>query len=173
MNLKKIAQTSIISLSIALAGVTNVIAKELKIGVVDVRQVVSASDQAKEIGETLKKEFKPKEDEILKLEKKFQEQSEKLQRNAAVMSESEKSKLEREVMTMQRDLQRMQNEFREDGSMRQREEMQKFLERVRVEVEKLAETENYDLILHSDAAPFASKKVDITSQVIKHFSTKN
>lgn len=146
---------------------TQALAAETKIGVVDMRKVVATSTQAKSMMEKLQQEFKPREEKIINAEKALKEKSEKLQRNAAIMGESEKSKLERELVSGQRDLQRMQEEFREDSTARYQEEMQKLLEQVKKVVNEIANKEKYDIILHQDTNLFASSQVDITDKVVK------
>lgn len=142
-------------------------AAEAKIGVIDMRTIVSNSPQAKAAMEKLKNEFKAREEKIMAQEKSVKEKAEKLQRNSAVMSETEKSKLEKEVMTGQRELQRLQNEYREDAAMRQQEEMKKVIDRVTAAIDEIAKKDKYDLIFVREAAPYASKQMDITDKVLQ------
>ena len=146
-------------------------AAELKMGVIDMRTIIATSPQAKAAGEKLKKEFKAREEQIVSTEKSLKEKAEKLQRNAAVMSDAEKLKLEKEVTNSQRDLQRMQAEFREDATVRQQEEMKKLVTRVNTVINEIAKNEKFDLIIHSEVAPYASKQLDITDKVLKAIST--
>lgn len=142
-------------------------AEDAKIGVIDMRTVVTNSPHAKAAMEKLKKEFKAREDKIMAQEKSLKEKSEKLQRNSAVMSEAERSKLEKDVMAGQRDLQRLQTEYREDAATRQQEEMKKVIDKVTVAIDEIAKKDKYDLIFVREAAPYASKQMDITDKVIK------
>lgn len=144
-----------------------------KIGVIDMRTIVSTAPQAKEAMEKLKKEFKAREDKIVASEKALKEKAEKLQRNAAVMSDAEKLKLEKDVVTGQRDLQRLQTEFREDAATRQQEEMKKIIDKINLVVEDVAKKDKYDLVIHKDAVPFSSKTVDLTDRVMKAISSSN
>lgn len=155
---------------LGLMAATAVSAADTKIGTVDMRAILSASPQAKAVAEKLKNEFKGREDKIVAVEKGLKEKAEKLQRNSAVMSEAEKGKLEKDIVIAQRELQRLQNEFREDANMRQQEETKKLLDRINVVIQDVAKKDNYDLIIHIDAAPFASKSVDITDKVMKAIS---
>lgn len=138
-----------------------------KIGTLDMKVIMANSAQAKAAMEKLKKEFKAREEQIISVEKSLKDKAEKLQRNAAVMSDTEKAKLEREIMTSQRELQRLQSEFREDAASRQQEEMKKLVDNVNKVVEKVAKAEKFDLILHSEASPFYSPQLDITQKVIQ------
>lgn len=144
----------------------------LKVGVIDVREIMATSPKAIEVGEKLKKEFQAREDKLRGLAQEIQTSSEKFERNRAVMGEDEKKKMERDLMANQRELARLQAEFRDDSQLRQREEMQKFLERLKEVVTKLAKDEKYDIVLHSEAAPYANDKVDITKKVLKLLDEK-
>lgn len=141
-------------------------ADNLRIAVIDMRAIVANSSQAKAVMDKLKQEFKVREDQIIAADKSLKEKSDKMQRNGAVMSEAEKAKLEKEIMTAQRDLQRMQTEFREDATMRQQEEMKKLVDKINKIVQDMAQKENYDLIVHADASSYFSSKINITDKVV-------
>jgi outer membrane protein len=117
--------------------------------------------------EKLKTEFKAREDKIMAQEKTLKDKMEKLQRNSAVMSEAEKTKLEREVRTGQGELQRLQTEYREDAAMRQQEEMKKVIDRVNAAIDEVAKKDKFDLIFVREAAPYATQQYDITDKVLK------
>ncbi|MBN9287019.1 MAG: hypothetical protein BGO43_11580 [Gammaproteobacteria bacterium 39-13] len=143
------------------------LADNLKIGVIDMRTIVTTAPQAKDAMEKLKKEFKAREDKIVSAEKTLKEKADKLQRNSAVMGEAEKAKLEKEVVAGQRELQHLQSEFREDAAIRQQEEMKKIVDKVNAAVQDIAKKDKYDLIIHKDVVPFATKTVDVTDKVMK------
>lgn len=149
----------------------SVMAEDFKIGVIDMRTILTKSPQAQAATEKLKKEFKAREEQLVQADKALKEKTEKLQRNSAVMSDGEKAKLEKELMISQRDLQRMQSEFREDATVRHQEETKKLIEKINAIVADIAKKEKYDLVLHSEAVPYSSKQVDITEKVIKAIST--
>ena len=82
------------------------------------------------------------------------------------MSDSERSKVQKEIQGLKVDAQRNEREIREDIDLRRREEIAKVQTQVNIAVEKVAKEQNYDLILYQGVA-YAGKKVDITSVVIK------
>lgn len=166
--MKKLVRVlSIFSLFVAFCAPLAAWGAELQIGVVDMRKVMSNSNEAKAVMEKLQNEFKPKEEKIIKLDKELKEDSEKLQRNAAIMGESEKAKLERDLISKKREFQRLQEEIREDSTVRQQEEFQKLIEKVQKVVSSVAEKEKLDLVLHQDTYVFHSSRLDITDKVIK------
>lgn len=145
----------------------------VKIGVIDISQILAGSPKAKAIGEQLKKEFQTREANMISAEKSIKEKETKLDRNKSVMGEVERSKLEKEVYAARRDLARMQNEFREDAAIRQREETEKFFKDIRVIIKDIAKTQKYNLIISSEAAPYSDEKVNITEQVLKQLNQKS
>jgi outer membrane protein len=71
---------------------------------------------------------------------------------------------------MNRDLQRMQREFREDLNLRKNEELAQVLERANKVIQEIAEKEKYDLILQE--AVYRSPRIDITDKVLKALADK-
>jgi len=136
------------------------------IGVIDMREILATSKSAAKVQESLKSEFKERENALRGMEKTLKEKAEKMQRNSAVMSENEKNKVERELVSLQRDFQRKQEEFREDTQIRQREEMSKFMENVQKKVTEYAKEKDFEIIVHLEAAPYSKEKLNITSDVI-------
>ncbi len=157
----------LLAAGLAVALPFQVLAADAKIGVIDLRAIIANSPQAKSAMEKLKNEFKAREEKIVALDKTIKEKTEKFQRNSSIMSEAEKSKLEKEVIAGQRELQRLQTEFREDASSRQQEETKKILERINAVVEDVAKKENYDLVIHKEAASYSTKAIDLTDKVMK------
>ncbi|MFI4938669.1 MAG: OmpH family outer membrane protein [Candidatus Berkiellales bacterium] len=168
-SLKKMIVAATLSMATVLP--FQVLADGLKIAVIDMRTIASTSPQAKAAMEKLKKEFKAREDQMVAADKALKEKADKLQRNGSVMSATEKSKLEKEVMAGRRDIERMQSEFREDAAVRQQEEMKKLVDKINHAVQDIAQKEKFDLVIHSEAAPYASKQLDITDKVVKAIAT--
>lgn len=97
---------------------------------------------------------------------------EQLKRDKDVLSEAEKRQQEKTVQKLKRDFQRQDQEFRVDYSTRQREEMEALFKIVMTVVEELAIAKKYDLILPKQATLYSSRKVDVTSEVLKKLNTK-
>lgn len=184
MKINKLSQTLAgLTLAAAMtfaAGLNQAVATEtaapasgpVKIGVIDIGQLLAGSPKAKAIGEQLKKEFQTREANMIAADKSMKEKESKLERNKSVMGEVERSKLEKEIYSAKRDLARMQAEFREDTAIRQREETEKFFKDVRVIIKDIAKNEKYNLIISAEAAPYWDDKVNITQQVLKKLNQK-
>lgn len=139
----------------------------LNIGVIDLSAVLQDSSQAKAAGESLKKEFKPRQDSIIAAQQQLQKDQDKYKRDATVMSQSEALALQDKITREQRDLQQKQENYMQDLRSAQSAAMQKVLAQVDKVVAKIAKDGNYDLILQKNSVAFNSPRVDITSQVIQ------
>ena len=101
--------------------------------------------------------------------KEIKKLEEKLSRDAAVMSESERRRLEKDIIAKKRDAKRSQQEFKEDFNMRRNEELTKLQRRIMEAIKALAKDEKFDLLL-TDGVIFASQQVDVTNQVQEKLS---
>lgn len=145
-------------------------AAELKIGVVNVPQLVAESPQAKAIQERLEQEFAPERREILAQQNELKSLQEKFQRDGQVMSQSERSSVESRVRDLARDLQFRQQSFMEDVQARRNEELGKLQRELGLAVEAFAEAEGYDLILTE--AAYRSDALDVTTKVLERINSK-
>jgi outer membrane protein len=136
----------------------------LKIGVINVARLLEQAPQSKVVSDRLQKEFEPRQQTIVAARQKLQQQQETFQRDQAVMSEEERTNLERNIREGQRDLQRTENEYLEDLNARRNEELGKLQREVLQRVQAYASAQKYDLVI-ADALYFSSA-VDITSAVI-------
>ena len=132
---------------------------ETKIGFVNAARVLEEAPQADAARKQLEKEFAPRDKDMKKLE-------EKLARDGAIMSESEKRKLERDVLSNQREIKRKTEEFREDLNIRRNEAFERLRKRVFEVIVAIAEKKKFDLIV-SDGVVYASPRMDITKEVVE------
>ena len=81
------------------------------------------------------------------------------------MSESERHKLERDIVSRKRDVKRGQEEFREDLNIRRNESFDKLRRRVYEVIVDIAKKEKYDLVV-SDGVVYADDRIDITDKIV-------
>jgi outer membrane protein len=148
-----------------LVAATGIQAAELKIGFVNAAAVLEKAPQADLARQNLEKEFSPRDKAIIKAQKTMRKLEEKLSRDGAIMSESERRKLERDIIAQKRDMKRTQDEFREDLNIRRNEAFEQLRRRVFEVINTIAKSEKYDLVL-TDGVVFAGKDIDITTKVV-------
>ncbi len=155
----------------ALMAAPAVEAQALKIGYVNFGRLLEESPQAKVAQQALEGEFLPRQRDVAAQQKSLQEKREKLTKEAAVMSEADRLRTEREVRDLELNVQRRYNELQEDLNMRRNEEVGKMQRALLQEVQAYARANGFQLIV-SEGVLFAAEGVDITPQVVTAIKSK-
>ena len=121
--------------------------------------------------EALEQEFQPRQREIIAKQKEFEELTTRVQRDVAVMGETERRNAEKELRDLQRDVTRLQTEFRDDLNLRRNEELGKLQRSLLQEVQAYAQAGGFDMVL-GDGVLFASPTVNITDLVLQAMEAK-
>jgi len=159
---------SFVKVMVAAAAVSASLAahgQELKIGYVNSDRVLRDAVPAKAAQSKLETEFSKREKDMTDLAGKLKATGDKLEKDAPTLSESERSRRQRDLVEQDREFQRKRREFQEDLNQRKNEELAAVVERANKVIKQIFEAEKYDLIVQE--AVFASPKVDITDKVIK------
>ena len=144
---------------------TTAYAQETKIGFVNTERIFREATPAKAAEAKIVQEFSKRDKELQDLAARLKGMSDKLDKEAAVLSESDRVKRQRELADLDKDFQRKQREFREDLNQRRNEELATVLERTNKVIKQIAEAEKYDIVFQ-DAVTF-SPRIDITDKVLK------
>jgi outer membrane protein len=139
---------------------------DLKLGFIDVKRVLKESPQAEDGERNLEKEFGPRDRALVAMQKTLKQQEDKLSRDADIMSETARGKLDRDVRHQRRELRRSREELQEDFNIRRNEILAQLQRQADEAIQTLAKRANYDLVL-SDGVMYAGKRVDITDEVLE------
>jgi outer membrane protein len=142
-----------------------VFAQSTKIGFVSTERILRDSKPAKAAQTKIESEFKKRDDELQNLANRLRSDAQKFDKDAPVLSESERVKRQRQLADLDSDLQRKRREFQEDFNRRRNEEFSGIVEKADAAIKRIAEQQGYDLIIQD--AVTVSPKVDITDQVMK------
>lgn len=145
---------------------------DVKIGVVDVREVLQKAPQMAAISADIQKQFKPREAKIVEAQKALQAKMDKLNRDGAVMSESERTQLQDKVISEKATLGGMIASFQQDLNNAQNKGIQNLMTQINNIVAKIGTDGKYSVIVVRDAAAYFDKTLDITPQVIQQLSKK-
>ena len=162
--MKQLSRILVIGLLTAMAGFS-ASAQEFKVGVVNLDRIFREANSAKAAQTKLEQEFSKREKEIGDLATQLKTSSDKFEREAPTLAESQRTLRQRQLVDLDRTFQTKRREFQEDLSTRKNEELQQVIERANKVVKALAESETYDLILQESV--YVSPKHDITDKVIK------
>jgi outer membrane protein len=140
-------------------------AQESRIGFVSTERIFREAAPAKAAQAKIEQEFSRRDKDLQDMAARMKSMSDKLDKDTAILTESDRIKRQRELSDLDKDFQRKQREFREDLNQRRNEELATVLERTNKVIKQIAEAEKYDIIFQD--AVYASPRIDITEKVLK------
>ena len=154
-------------LFVVLVTISNTSYAETKIGVVKLDVLFKEIPIYKESQTNLKNEFKPKADELKKVETAWNELNDDYLKNERTMSKNERKAKIKEISDIENKFRTMQQTLQKELQGKQNSELQRIRIIVEKAINKFAEDNDYDLILRADGTTlFAKKYVDITQEII-------
>jgi len=139
-----------------------------KIGFVNTERIFRDATPAKAAQAKIEQEFSRRDKELQDMASRIKAMAEKLDKDAPVLSDSDRLRRQRELADMDKEFQRSQREFREDLNQRRNEELAAVLDRTNKVIKQIAEAEKYDIIFQE--AVYASPRIDITDKVLRELN---
>lgn len=156
------------SLTVLLASlcfVSVVQAQETRIGFISTERVFREAAPYKAAEAKLEQEFSRRQKELQDMATRLKTLADKFDKDAPILSDSDRLKRQRELADVDKDFQRKQREFREDLNQRRNEETANVLDRTNKVIKQIAEADKYDIVLQE--AAYINPRIDITDKVIK------
>jgi outer membrane protein len=142
---------------------TSANAQQLRVGYVDMKQVLDNAPQVLAGREKLDLEFRPRNETIEFQERQAQAMDDRLQMGD--LTEDARVRLDRELREMRRNVNRQKEDLRDELSFRRTEEVQKLEDQINLAVEEIARNNGYDLILSSPVV-YADPSLHITQLIL-------
>ena len=143
------------------------VSAETRIGVVDLRQALFSSNDAKSFSEQLQQDFSDDEARVREAQEEARKLRDRLQKDGAMMNESERQELTGQFQQKVQEFNTMKQRL--DQAVAQRK--QTFVENERPEmdaaVQELMEEHDLDLILPSDAVVYVNPEMNLTDQLLE------
>jgi outer membrane protein len=140
------------------------VAQQLRVGYVDMKQVLDNAPQVLAGREKLDLEFRPRNETIEFQERQVQAMDDRLQ--IGDLTEDARIRLDRELREMRRNVNRQKEDLRDELSFRRTEEVQKLEDQINQAVGEIARNNGYDLILSSPVV-YADPALDITQLILE------
>ena len=116
----------------------------------------------------MRADFERRANEIKAESKAFEEDVKKFQREADIMSPSDRARTEKELNTRRIDIGYKQRQFQEDVQRREQELTAEMLGKIKEVIETVAKKEGLDLVVQDPV--YAADKIDITAAVLKQLA---
>ena len=136
-----------------------------RIGYVYTERLMTESKLAKAADAKIEAEFSKRQKQIQDSISRFKSMSDKFDSEASSLAEPERTKRARELIDMDKDVQRTQREFREDLIQRKSEERATIAAKAYKLIEQIAEQEKLDVVLQESI--WTSSRIDLTDKVLK------
>lgn len=171
--MKALTKTTLAAAILASAVFANAAEAQQKIGVVSLQNIFQQLPQAQEISTRLQEEFKGQFDNLDKMTSELQALQEKAERDAQIMSPSERLDLSREIEMLEAQRQLKYKALREDSDRRQNEERNKLMMEIAREAQTVAREQGFDLVVSGQSVLFAADGLDLTDEVVAKMSSGN
>lgn len=140
-------------------------AQETRIGFVSTERIFRDAAPAKAATLKIEQEFSKRQKELQDLAARMKDMSQRFDKEAPVLADSDRVRRQRELTDLDKDFQRKQREFREDLNQRRNEELALVLDKTNKVIKQIAESEKYDIVFQE--AVYVSPRIDITDKVLK------
>lgn len=146
---------------------------DLKIGAVNLAKLREQAPQAERASRELEREFATRQRELLDEQQAVQQLEQRLAREGDTITDADElQRLERELRSRQRELQRNAQQWEEDVNIRRNEELSRLQRMIFSEIEAFAREQGYDLVL-VEGVIHASGRIDITDSVLERLQARD
>jgi outer membrane protein len=144
-------------------------AQELRIGYVDMKEVLDNAPQVIAGRAKLDMEFRSRNDAIEMDELRADSLDMRIQQGD--LDNDSRLRLERELRELKRNISRRKEDLRDELSFRRTEEVQALEEQINIAVQEIAQRNGYDLIVSSPVI-YASPQMNITDLILEQLEVE-
>ena len=146
-------------LALASIGAANA---QVKLGVINTQKALLDTEEIKKAQLELEAKFKPRQDQMVKLQKELEDIQTQLQ--SGKLNELGTQEITAEGQRKQRDLQRLQQDLQEDVERERTDILQRAGNRMQEVVKKLAEEKGLDVVVDSANTVFFKAALEVTAE---------
>jgi outer membrane protein len=155
-------------LCLALAPLATVASAQLKVAVVNVQQAMLDSDDLKKASADLEARYKPRQDELQKLQTDLQSIQQQLQSNK--LSQQAAADLNVQGQRKQRDAQRLSDDLQAEFDKDRQDILTKAAQRMQDVVKKLAEEKGLDVVVDVSQTIYFKPTLDVTKDALTAYN---
>ena len=148
-------------LCLALAPLVSVASAQTKVGIVNMQKAMADSDELKKASAAVEAKYKPRQDEIAKLQNDLQSIQQQLQ--SGKVSEAAAADLQAQGQRKQRDLQRLSDDLQQDFERDRQDILGKASQKMQQVVSKVAEEKGLDVVIDATQTVYFKPALEITA----------
>lgn len=146
--------------------VGNVFAAELKVGVINLDEVLQKSPMAVKLNAKISSDFKPRQDKLNEAQAQLQNTLDNFTYNSYKMSQDERNQAQAKINTDRKSLEAMGLSLQRDLQTAQQQGVQTLLTKLNSVIAQIAKDGNYDMILSTANTLYLNPTINITQQVV-------
>jgi outer membrane protein len=154
----------------ALASLNQVAFAQAKIAVINLQRAVLESDEIKKASTALEAKFKPRQQELEKLQNEIQLIQQQLQTSGDKLAPQAVADLNAKGTRYQRDMQRKSEDLQGDVDRERNEILGKSTQKMGEVVKKLAEEKGYDVVVDVSNTIYFKPALEITSDALAAYN---
>jgi outer membrane protein len=148
-------------LCLALAPFATLASAQTKIAIVNMQKSLADSDELKKASAAVEAKYKPRQDEVAKLQNDLQSIQQQLQ--SGKLSEAQAADLQAQGQRKQRDLQRLSDDLQQDFERDRQDILGKASQKMQQVVAKLAEEKGLDIVVDVTQTVYFKPALEITA----------
>jgi outer membrane protein len=154
-----------------LAPLASTASAQMKIGVVNTQQAMLDSDELKKASTELEKKYKPRQDELVKLNADLQSIQQQI--GSGKLNQQAVADLTAQGTRKQRDAQRLADDMNADVEKDRQDILAKMSQKMQDVINKLAQDKGLDMIIESSQLLYSKPEFDITADATAAYNKAN
>jgi len=168
--MSRIAGLRLFGLTSALFLFAGLASAQTKIAVINMQRAVLESDEIKKASDAMESKFKPRQQDIEKLQRDLQNIQQQLQAGAGKLTQQAEADLTAQGQKKQRDLQRLSEDLQADVDRDRNDVLGKSTQKMQEVVKKLAEEKGYDVVVDVSNTVYFKPALEITAEALAAYN---
>lgn len=164
------ASLRLFSVCVGLFLVASLSSAQTKVAVINLQKAVLESAEIQKASATLEAKYKPRQQDMEKVQKDLQNIQQQLQANQGKFTPQAEADLVAQGQRKQRELQRMTDDLQADVDRERNEILGKSTQRMQEVVKKLAEEKGYDMVVDISNTIYYKPALEITADALAAYN---
>jgi outer membrane protein len=158
-------------LCLALAPFVTTASAQVKVAVINTQKAMADSDELKKLSAEVEAKYKPRQDELNKLQADLQSIEQQL--NSGKLNQQAAADLQAQGTRKQRDAQRLSDDLQADFDRDRQEILGKASVKMKAVIDKLAADKGVDVIIDSSQTLYFKPALDLTADAVAAYNKAN
>jgi len=159
--------------SSALLAAASAVSAQSKVAIINLQRAVLESAEIKKASTDLEARYRPRQQQVEKLQKDLQALQQNLQTNAGKLTPAAEADLTAQGQRKQREMQRLTEDLQADVDRERQDILGRSSQRMQAVVKKLAEAKGLDVVVDVSNTVYFKPDLEITTEAIAAYDKEN